>query len=581
MWVFDEESRRFLAVNDAAIARYGYSRDEFLDMTIDDIRPPEDVPGIRNALKSVPRPPIYRGTWRHTTKSGETFTVDIVGTGVTFDGRSANLVAAVDVTERQITARQLELTNRRLQALFDYALEAMLLVDDHGQCVDVNVSAASLLGYSRKELLQLNIQAITLPDRPATEEAWRGFPKKGVLAGECHLLRRDGTVHEAEFRAIADILPGLHLAVMRDISARKQIEQTIRQQAQILDQVDESIISTDTEMRVTSWNRGAERLFGYAAAEAIGRPIWFLCAPEEYQLVSPSLINTVQRTGRHALDIRLRRKDGRDLLGHMTLSLLRDEVGQVSGLIACTFDVTARSLAETKLRRSHSELRRFAARAQSLREEERRRLSRELHDQLGQALTAMKIDLAWIAERLGDASEVCGEVHEKTASMLRLTDETIQRVRRIATELRPGVLDKLGLVAAIEWQANEFERRSGVRCRVSSGIEHVHLDHGRSTAVFRIFEQALNNVASHAKASSVAVSVAETHERLVVTVSDNGRGISDRALAGADSLGLIGMRERAALLGGTVDIRRRRPTGTTVTMTIPLEERRKRPREFQ
>jgi signal transduction histidine kinase len=162
---------------------------------------------------------------------------------------------------------------------------------------------------------------------------------------------------------------------------------------------------------------------------------------------------------------------------------------------------------------------------------------------------------------------------------MRLVDDTIWRVRRLSSQLRPPVLDKLGLVAAIEWEVKEFERRAGIRTRLQSNAEHVALDPGRATAVFRILQEALTNVVTHADATRITVGVREANGALAISVADNGRGIPREQIGSLDSLGLLGMRERTALLGGSIEVRGNRPRGTVVVMSIPLAERRLSPRD--
>jgi signal transduction histidine kinase len=205
-----------------------------------------------------------------------------------------------------------------------------------------------------------------------------------------------------------------------------------------------------------------------------------------------------------------------------------------------------------------------------VREEERAELSRTLHDQIGQTLAGLKMDLAWLSAQIESSPSSNKSLIDKAEAMRLRLDETIQFVRSTATELRPGVLDKLGLVAAIEWQVAEFERRSGIRSRVDTRIDHVDLDRDRSAAAFRVVQEALDNALQHANATRVTVSVRGSAERLTVSIADNGRGISDGEIASRESLGLMGMRERAALLGGSLEVRRRRPAGTLVKLTVPL-----------
>ena len=226
-----------------------------------------------------------------------------------------------------------------------------------------------------------------------------------------------------------------------------------------------------------------------------------------------------------------------------------------------------RKQAVEQLRQSHEQLRALSVYLQHVREEERINISRAVHDELGQALTGLKIDLSWLANRL---SKDQAPLIEKTKKMSFYIDETIQTVRRISTELRPGILDQLGLVAALEWQANEFQTRSGIQCAVKSSLDGAILDEDLNTAFFRIFQETLTNVLRHAGATRVNVHLREDGENLILEVKDNGRGITPAEIANTKSIGLLGMRERAALLGGKVSLTGARRKGTTVTVSIPL-----------
>jgi signal transduction histidine kinase len=223
-------------------------------------------------------------------------------------------------------------------------------------------------------------------------------------------------------------------------------------------------------------------------------------------------------------------------------------------------------LAEEKLQRSHDQLRALTGRLHGVREEERTRIARQVHDELGQALTGIKLDLSWLAGRMPGAAALRRKIKATSAHV----DATIHAVRRIATELRPGVLDSLGLAAAIDWQAADFQRRTGIRCAVKIGVKDALLDQDVSTVCFRIFQEALTNIIRHAKATRVEVGLAPDGPNLVLTVRDNGRGISEKDVVHNRSIGLIGMRERAAQLGGEVSFFGRPARGTTVTIRVPL-----------
>lgn len=220
---------------------------------------------------------------------------------------------------------------------------------------------------------------------------------------------------------------------------------------------------------------------------------------------------------------------------------------------------------------ANEQLHGLSMRLQSVREEERTRISREIHDELGQMLTALKIDIDMLPKRIAESAQrpVSHLVQQRLATMSELANTMLHSVRRISTTLRPSVLDDLGLVTAIEWQAREFEKRSGVRCTFSCEPREVALDPSGATALFRIVQEALTNVARHAGATKISIALREEGSNFVLEVTDDGRGVTEAELRGARSLGLLGIRERARLLGGEVDIHGVSGRGTTVLVKVP------------
>lgn len=229
-------------------------------------------------------------------------------------------------------------------------------------------------------------------------------------------------------------------------------------------------------------------------------------------------------------------------------------------------EIAERRRVEDELRRSHQELRDLASHLQSIREQERTDIAREIHDELGQSLTALKMDVHWVGLRVGDTQPPVGA---KIKAMSKMVDATVQTVRRISSQLRPKLLDDLGLSAAMEWQAREFEQRAGVTCSIRSEPDDIVLDRARSTALFRIFQETLTNVARHAGASQVDVVLRNFAGTVEMTVSDNGRGIGLAQASDGGSLGIVGMRERVRSFGGQFDIDGREGRGTTVRVSIP------------
>jgi signal transduction histidine kinase len=233
-------------------------------------------------------------------------------------------------------------------------------------------------------------------------------------------------------------------------------------------------------------------------------------------------------------------------------------------------DITDRKRAEEQLQRTLGELRTLSQRLNVVREEERARIARELHDELGVRLTCLKLDLARLQSMTGISQLPPAKMKEKVHSMMADIDSTIASVQRLVVELRPGILDDLGLVAAVEWQCQDFERRSGTRCVCKATQENIVLDGAHATAAFRICQEALTNVARHAKATSVRVLIEQVNGELLLEIQDDGQGIRTEQLMESASSGLLGMRERARSLGGRLEIAAWPGKGTTVTLQLPL-----------
>jgi PAS domain S-box-containing protein len=269
---------------------------------------------------------------------------------------------------------------------------------------------------------------------------------------------------------------------------------------------------------------------------------------------------------RHVVDEqRYRRHDGSFVWARVNMSVHRDAEGQPQHFISVIEDITEMKRAEQERRAFSEQLRNLAAHLVSVREDERTRISREVHDELGQSLTAVKMDLAWLEGRLPRSNS---QMRTRIRSTQQLADSVIQSIRRISTELRPAVLD-LGLAAALEWQVQEFQARSGIQCTVRVLTQEVVASNA-STAMFRIFQETLTNVARHANATRAEVVLQKQRDRLVLLIRDNGKGFDQADPSVSKSLGLLGMRERAALLGGRVNVTSTPGKGTTVTAWIPL-----------
>ncbi len=327
------------------------------------------------------------------------------------------------------------------------------------------------------------------------------------------------------------------------------------------------------DTRALTWSAEIFRIVG--RDPALGPPSFTefvaMIHPGERESFLRSRAAAIAERRGHGFKFRVIRTDGSVCWIENRSEMTFDEAGQPLGMAGTTQDITERKEAEQLLAESHEHLRSLAARLQTVREEQSAHIAREIHDVLGQQLTALKLDLAWLKRRAGAVSDgaLAAALTDKLLATSQLVDGTIETVQKIASDLRPGLLDKLGLAAALEHEARDFAERAGLRCACELSAEALDLDDSAAIGVFRIFQETLTNVARHAQASEVRVRLSRDAADLVLEVRDNGRGIAEEQAAGAKSLGLLGMSERARLLGGRLDIKGVPGAGTTVTLTLP------------
>jgi PAS domain S-box-containing protein len=355
----------------------------------------------------------------------------------------------------------------------------------------------------------------------------------------------------------------------QEINERQRSERQLTE-AQLLAEMGSWTWDIATDQVV--WSLPLYSIYGLAPSEFKPSYAAFLqyVHPEDAELVR-SVVGAAVRDGlSYDYEHRVLRTDGSVRVVHARGEVLRDASGKIVGLTGTTQDITERKRIEEEVRASREQLRQLSSHLQAMREEERARISREIHDELGGALTGLKMAITRLDKGLETLKPA--ELHERTRDMLQLLDQTVAMVRRIASDLRPGILDDFGLAAAIEWQLQDFGKRSGLVTEYDVAGEEFELDidANRTTALFRIFQETLTNVARHAQARRVSVRLELNPDQVRLEVRDDGVGISKANLANVRSLGLLGMAERVRLLNGELDIDSTPGHGTTVTVQIPL-----------
>ena len=361
---------------------------------------------------------------------------------------------------------------------------------------------------------------------------------------------------------------------IRDISEQKKAEQATMQREEIMKMIMNSaldaIVCVNRKNQITVWNRQAEKIFGWNEKEILGKHLIETIIPEKYREQHIKGFNHYLKTNEGPLlnkliEITALNKKGNEFPVELAIVPVKQEDDE----FFCAFirDITERKQAEENINRSYEQLRQLTSHLQVIREKERTSIAREIHDELGQQLTGLKIDVSWLSKKI---PEEATEAKEKIRHILELLDETIKTVRKIASELRPSILDDIGIVEALEWQSKEFERRSGIKTIFTSELEDLQLPENISTAFFRIFQESLTNVARHAEATVIRASFEKRNDKLILTVSDNGKGIDLKKMENKKTLGLLGMKERTEMIEGEFEITGEPGKGTTVSVSIPF-----------
>lgn len=278
-----------------------------------------------------------------------------------------------------------------------------------------------------------------------------------------------------------------------------------------------------------------------------------------------TVLDDLVAEGQVYFDFQFKKKNGGTITAEINATLF--DYNDKPSVLIIARNSASRLLVEEKLKQTSEQLRNLALHLQSIREEERKNIAREIHDQLGQVLTVLKIQISLLSKKLRDDQK---ELKEKLANASSVIDETVESVQRISSKLRPDILDELGLAAAIEWQSQEFCNSTGITYECDM-ISDIFLDHNVSTAVFRIFQEALTNVARHANATKIKIKLKDSAKSVILEITDNGKGITLNQINNPKSLGILGMKERALLFGGMLTVKSSMESGTTVLVEIPVE----------
>ena len=584
MFVYDEETYYFLAANDVAMDHYGYTKNEFLQKTIKDIRPSEDVPALINILaKQGPGNNKFTG-WRHSKKDGTIIYVDITTHRILYNGKPARIVLANDISDKVKAEKALRESEKKYRIIVENANEGILLVDEKEKVTFVNSKFAEIVGYGREEIENSPVMNLI-------------FDEDKNRAYEYIAQNRDGARETFEFRfkhkngserwITANAVPVFDennnytsgLALITDITEQRKAETVLHRTNEMLRALINysplGIIILDKDGKTELWNPASEKIFGWSSKEVLGRMLPFVPdeKAEEHLQLRKTVMNGETFTGREVIR---RTKDGKKINVSVSAAPLFDSVQKPIGISSFIIDVTERKIAEKEreklfkqINAARNRLKILSAQLISVQEAEKRNISVELHDEIGQMLTAIKIDLQRIRNNF-EKNEITILVDDCS----KLVEKTISVVRNLSRELRPSIIDDLGLAASLRWYTDQFHQRTGVTIKTRIKKVDEAMPPECAITLFRICQEALTNIAKHSGADYVKITLYKHKSFITLTVEDNGKGFDlQKALRLASkgkSLGLLGMQERAELLGGKFRIKSAPGSGTLIKATCQV-----------
>jgi len=430
---------------------------------------------------------------------------------------------------------------------------------------DANDLCCQILGYTHQELLGMSLCNKELAEETSdATQHLRNIIKRNYYLFHVCAKRKDDQILKLEINAKHyEQNGGQIIAFIRDITNQKKEEYQLKT---LLNSIPQKLFYKDKNLNYVYCNESYARDLRIHQNEITGKT--------DYDFFPMKLARRYIANDKRVIETGesdVFEQVYTTLSGHTSrievfLVPIRDEKDDICGVLGVFSDVIARHRVERKLEKSHQRLRNLSIHLETKIEEQRRNIAREIHDELGQALTALKIDLSWLAQSIPKSQETA---LEKIATMQRLIDTTSQTVRRISSELRPRILDDFGLVAAMEWQVSEFKRRTGIQCQFIADINGTSLNRNLEIMLFRIFQESLTNIARHSGATSVKIIIKERSGVLWLKIRDNGKGITDERIYSPTSFGLMGMRERARYWGGDTKIRNLSSGGTSITVSVP------------
>ncbi len=487
---------------------------------------------------------------------------------------------AIDITARKQADEELHRKDRDYRTLFETSQDGISFADLNGCNKICNEAFSNMVGYSKEELQTICFKQLTPVKWHAMET--KIIEQKIMREGysgeyEKEYIHKDGTIFPVALRVLlikdAEGKPEYMVAFVRDITESKRAERIIKSSEEKYRQLveDTNVLSWETDIEATRFtyvSPQAEKITGFKPEQWYQSDFWLQhIHPDDKDRITRYYQENIKRLEDHVYEYRMIKANGEIIWFHDNVKIVYDEHGTAIKLRGVMLDITSRKEIEKKAAEAYKNQRMLTMQLEKIRENERLLISHEIHDEFGQALTILKMDLAWLRGKLSH----CGKaVQKKIKSMDSLILASIDTVRKISANLRPAVLDDLGLNSAIEWYCNETSKRSAIAYNVS-GHAPDNLPENIKTTLFRIFQEAVTNIVRHSRADEFDVELQYNDPLLVMIIRDDGIGIDENKIASTNTLGILGMKERAYQLGGEVMIKNRDEGGVQLTVCVSAD----------
>ena len=495
----------------------------------------------------------------------------IISRPLIYEGDDCVIGVGIDISERIKYETQLKLSEGKYRSLIQQAPDGIFICGEKGIFSNINESIASLSGFEEVDILRMSVDEIFILEEGNLLQVLTSLKEGQGTVTEGYIKQKDGNLLSVEisFQALSN---GFYQGIARNVTARKQAEMELiisESKYRLLfnkNPLPLFIINTTTQ-EFLDVNNAAQEFYEYSKKELLKSSLHSLSKHNSVKKLSIINVGILKNDLTNGKIHKHYTKSGKQVFVKIDSHDIMYENQSATLLVA--IDETEKLAAQETLQQSHASLRQLALHLEHIREAERTHMAREIHDELGQQLTGLKMDVSWVSKKLeGELNLV--PVKQRLKDVVGLINETVITVRRLATKLRPSILDDLGLVAALEWQTEEFEKRAEIVATFTTDVTNVELDKAVITNIFRIYQESLTNVSRHAEATEVHSRLMREEDSLALEIKDNGKGFNISSIESKKTLGLLGMNERVLLIGGQYHIYSSPGKGTLIRITIPL-----------